>query len=358
MSRALASPRLARASPGRASRRARRRARSAPAPHGALGPDAVPVASASASAAAIMVVSDLDGTMVGDDAATAAFTAAWTRPGALPPGSALVYSTGRSLESFAALIRDKRDVMATPDALVCAVGTKVYRRARGSNPPLPAWLGWEEDPAWTARLDRGWDFDAVLEIARDAIETRVGAEEAHFRPREEFTSHKITIGARDEVVETLIARVSARCAAKNLDVKCIASGVGGWQYVDIVAAGAGKLESLEYVREAYGVALERCVACGDSGNDELMLAGACRAVVVGNAQPALMRWAELEAEKNAEVEVGDGGDAEGRTPGGAKRLHIAERAEAYGILEGLEAFGLLKGGPRPPRAGLPAAPFP
>jgi hypothetical protein len=69
-----------------------------------------------------------------------------------------------------------------------------------------------------------------------------------------------------------------------------------------------------------------------------------------------MRWAELEAEKNAEVEVG-GGDAEGRRPGSAKRLHIAERAEAYGILEGLEAFGLLKGGPRPPRAGLPAAPF-
>ena len=85
--------------------------------------------------------------------------------------------------------------------------------------------------------------------------------------------------------------------------------------------------------------------------------GACRAVVVGNAQPALMRWAELEAEKNAEVEVGDGGDAEGRTPGSAKRLHIAERAEAYGILEGLVAFGLLKGVSRPSRAGLPTAPF-
>jgi hypothetical protein len=44
-----------------------------------------------------MIVSDLDGTMVGDDAATAAFTAAWTEEGAFPPGSALVYSTAARL---------------------------------------------------------------------------------------------------------------------------------------------------------------------------------------------------------------------------------------------------------------------
>jgi hypothetical protein len=86
-----------------------------------------------ASADPIMIVSDLDGTMVGDDAATAAFTAAWTEEGAFPPGSALVYSTGRSLESFAALIAEKKGVMAVPDALICAVGTKVYKRVDDSN---------------------------------------------------------------------------------------------------------------------------------------------------------------------------------------------------------------------------------
>ena len=91
-----------------------------------------------ASTGPVMIVSDLDGTMVGDDAATAAFTAAWTEEGAFPPGSALVYSTGRSLESFAALIAEKRGVMAVPDALICAVGTKVYKRvddARAAEDP-------------------------------------------------------------------------------------------------------------------------------------------------------------------------------------------------------------------------------
>ena len=373
--RAPAAPRAASSARSATSPSARRAARVAP----------------RASADPIMIVSDLDGTMVGDDAATAAFTAAWTEEGAFPPGSALVYSTGRSLESFAALIAEKKDVMAVPDALICAVGTKVYKRVDDSNAAkdkteslVAATLKkllfkdakekekadaaierelrlWIEDIDWTARLDADWDADVIRAAAASAIKL-AGDENAHLRPEEEFTEHKITLGVRDEHVESVMFEIERFCEAFSEDTsgevphgsemsvggsnaagatianetkrplkkkrvipKLVASGTGGWQYVDVVSRRAGKLESLEYVRNAFNVPTSRTVACGDSGNDILMLGGKNKAVVVGNAQPALLRWAEetllTETDQN--------------------RLFLASEKEALGVLEGLRKFGLM-----------------
>ena len=40
-------------------------------------------------------------------------------------GSVLVYNTGRSLGQIQSLLEEKRGIMAVPDALITAVGTKV-----------------------------------------------------------------------------------------------------------------------------------------------------------------------------------------------------------------------------------------
>jgi hypothetical protein len=45
------------------------------------------------------------------------------------------------------------------------------------------------------------------------------------------------------------------------------------RFVDVVPLKAGKLEALEYVRRLHAFPLASTVACGDSGNDILMLSG-------------------------------------------------------------------------------------
>lgn len=45
--------------------------------------------------------------------------------------------------------------------------------------------------------------------------------------------------------------------------------------MDIVAKKAGKLQALTYVRLKYGFPVGSAIACGDSGNDILMLSGRC-----------------------------------------------------------------------------------
>ena len=156
--------------------------------------------------------------------------------------------------------------------------------------PAAADGSWREDPAWTARLDDGWSEGPVREACYAAL-ARAGTENAHFRPAGEMNAHKLTLGVREEAVEEFISQVSAATAAAGLRAKLIASGTGGWRYVDVVSCGAGKLESLEYVRKSLGFTLGATVAAGDSGNDVAMLSGRNRAIVVGNAQPDLAAWA-------------------------------------------------------------------
>ena len=73
----------------------------------------------------VLVVSDLDDTMIGDDAGTAAFSQWWCEE-AVPAGGRLVYNTGRALDLFESLLQEKGQVMAEPDMLISSLGTRIY----------------------------------------------------------------------------------------------------------------------------------------------------------------------------------------------------------------------------------------
>lgn len=277
--------------------------------HGSLTAPAAP---------AVLVVTDLDDTLIGDDAATAAFQHWWLDQG-VAAGGRLVANTGRALDLFLRLLEEKGHVMPQPDLLISALGTRVYTVTGGQ---------WREDEGYTASLGAGWNLEAVREACYAAV-AAAGWEAMHFRPSEELNDHKITCGVRCDVLEQSIALIRAPLDAAGVAYKLVVSGSGGWRFVDLVPPNAGKLHALEYARQALGFPPERTVACGDSGNDIAMLEGQHKCIVVGNAQPDLLEWVTARRAAAAAA-AGEGAPFE---------VLLARGHRAWGILEGLEHFG-------------------
>lgn len=262
----------------------------------------------------ILLVSDLDGTMVGDDEGTTAFRDLWQMKGVLQ-GSVLVYSTGRTLPQFQQLLAEKDGVLLCPDVLISAVGTKIYLLNMEGR--------WVEDMRWTHFLDAGWNVAAVREAAYSLL-AKLGQENAHFRPPVELNEHKITMGVRSSVVKEAVQLVQKGIEDEGVQANVVVSGEGDWKYLDVLPTGAGKLASLEYVRRELGFSVESTVACGDSGNDISMLSGEVKGIIVANAQDDLLHWYDSIHDSEQK-----------------QRVYRTSASMAHGIIDGLAFFGLM-----------------
>ena len=95
-----------------------------------------------------LLVTDLDGTLLGDDAALARFRS-WLA--VRRAGFGLVYASGRHLASIQALVAE--DILPPPDAAISAVGTEVHDR------------DWLTFPGWSERFV-DWDAERVRDVLR------------------------------------------------------------------------------------------------------------------------------------------------------------------------------------------------
>ncbi|GMH32935.1 hypothetical protein BSKO_00769 [Bryopsis sp. KO-2023] len=270
----------------------------------------------------VMVVSDLDGTMVENespeaDRASQEFMKYWEDNAALC-GSVLVYNTGRSLGQFTHLLQEKMGKLAVPDVVVTAVGTKIFHlESRDLGRCNCSGRDWREDMRWSDILNEEWDLDAVRSVASDLIDKQNDA--LNWLDYGIEHPHRIALSCRVDVLDYVIEQLEESFKAKGVLVQIITSGTGGWRYVDCVPINGGKLKALEYVRDIYRIPTKRCVAAGDSCNDVLMLQGEHPAIIVGNAQEELQDWFLEQPQQD--------------------RVIFTDAPLARGILEGLSRHG-------------------
>lgn len=247
--------------------------------------------------AQFLLVTDLDNTLVGDDQALDQLNQCLMQH-RRDYGTLLVYSTGRSRQSYAQLQATHN--LLEPDALIVAVGTEIYRNG-SSNP----------DSDWANKLCQGWDRGQIMATA------------AHFsdlmlQPESEQRPFKVSFFLTEEAAIEVIPRLEAALQQRGIEIQLVYSS---GRDLDILPRCGDKGQAMTFLRQSLAIAAERTVVCGDSGNDRaLFTAGTERGIIVGNAQPELLSWHHAHP---------------------SPHRYLAKAHCAAGILEGLHYFGML-----------------
>ena len=202
-----------------------------------------------------LLVTDLDGTLLGDDAALDAF-AAWHR--AHRASVRLIYASGRFCDSIIHSI--ERTALPDPDAVIGGVGTEILAFPSGG--PV---VGLEPTPSV------GFDSEHVRAEMAELSGARL-------QPAEFQSSLKVSFFL-DCASEETLADLESRLRAGGLAVDIIYSS---GRDLDVVPAGVNKGTAAKRLADLWGYAADQVMVSGDSANDlALFEQGFCGIVVAG-----------------------------------------------------------------------------
>lgn len=203
-----------------------------------------------------LFITDLDGTLTGDQAALNQFKHFLDGFDRRPQ---LVYVTGRHVQSAQHLIRD--DELPRPDVLVTDIGTAIYT----GTPP-------REDLEWQRMMQKDWCSEAIIQI---------GVKIAGLTQQDLPDTKRVSFFARDSgSVETLEEQLKKHQLAHKLIYSAD-------RYVDVLPRASGKGRAVSYVLAKYFDQKASVLVAGDSGNDAEMLELGYPSVIVGNGHPEL-----------------------------------------------------------------------
>lgn len=236
-----------------------------------------------------LMITDIDNTLVGDNPSMRElFDLLEQHRQHLAWGVA----TGRSLELTLEAMTEYSIPM--PDILICSVGTEIYY---GPN----------------VRMDKGWQKHMSLHWKPEQIKEALSSLEfLVLQEAEGQRSYKISYYLEEK--EDRLALVYETLQFEGLHCRVIYSH---GQFLDILPYRASKGKAIDYMRYKYEFSPRHVMVAGDSGNDEDMISGHARGLVVGNYSEELEH---LKSKRN---------------------VFFSEHKYAAGIIDGLTHYGLV-----------------
>jgi sucrose-phosphate synthase len=198
-------------------------------------------------------------------------------------------ATGRTVDATREILG--RYNIPAPDVMICSVGCEIYYGTQH-----------EFGKGWASHLASRWNRDKIVELLKDFD---------FLEYQEEATQRPFKVSYYMQPGKDRLATVHHHLRRHRCRYNLIYSHE---RYLDILPYRASKGKAIRYLSYKWEIPLMNFLVCGDSGNDEEMLRGEPRAVVVANYSH------ELAGLK------------------GSRNVYFAESACAGGIIEGMQHY--------------------
>ncbi len=206
-----------------------------------------------------LLVSDVDGTLLGDDAALQRF-ADWY--GQNCDLVRLAYASGRFCDSIVQSVNST--ALPAPDVVIGGVGTEIRGFNNGQT--------FDEWP----RSFRDWNAN----IVRSLLECFSFLE---LQPREFQSPYKVSYYA-DDLAKPEIVQLKQRLESHRVRAEIIYSSA---RDLDVLPAIANKGTAARFVAKHFDLPDAKLIVSGDSGNDAAMFSPQVRGIIVANARKEL-----------------------------------------------------------------------
>ncbi|BBO81370.1 sucrose-phosphate synthase [Desulfosarcina ovata subsp. sediminis] len=198
-------------------------------------------------------------------------------------------ATGRTSDSAREIL--EKFGIPRPDVIICSVGSALFY-GRSKKP----------SPGWASHINNRWNRQKIVDLLKDVdfLEYQEEENQRRYKVSYYMDPDKDRLAA---VHDLLLKHRSRYTLIYSHD-----------RYLDILPFRASKGKAIRYLSYRWEIPLINFLVCGDSGNDEEMLRGEPRAVVVGNYSH------ELESLK------------------GSRNVYFAGAPCSGGIIEGLRHY--------------------
>ena len=221
-----------------------------------------------ARAPQILLASDIDNTLVGNEAALTGFRSWQERVSDILFGIA----TGRSFHSAMSILAQSG--APEPTFVIAAVGSEIYYRDANG-------VTFRPDLAWENLIGRNWQRQHIAELI---------ATETDLRPQHDLEQRAFKLSYFTDADRDLVADLRTLLSSRGLNATVIRSHS---TYLDILPARASKGAAVDHVRRHFGLPARAVIAAGDSGNDIEMLRTAAKPIIVANYSDGLAQRRDL-----------------------------------------------------------------